>query len=123
MHSCAQCESVSAAVVLLFFIHDPSRVWLGFLYAVFFGFGMGTAAPVFFATIADLFLGKYFGAIQGTMILGVSLAGAVAPWLGGFLHDNTGNYTSTFFLMLGALVLCIWLMFFIAPRRLRAVTA
>lgn len=117
------CLLCIVAVMLLFFIQDPSRPWMGFLYATFFGFGMGTAAPVFFATIADLFLGKYFGAIQGTMILGVSLAGAVAPWLGGFLHDKTGNYTSTFILMQGALLFCILLMCLIAPRKLRSVTA
>ena len=110
------------AVCLLFFIQDSSRPWMGFFYAVFFGFGMGIAAPVFFTTVADLFLGKYFGAIQGTIILGVSLAGAVAPWLGGFLHDKTGNYMSTYLLMLGSLLLCILLMWLIAPRKLRPVT-
>ena len=116
------CLLCATAVILLFFIQDSYRPWMGFVYAVFFGFGMGIAAPVFFATIADLFLGKTFGAIQGTMILGVSLAGAVAPWLGGFLHDKTGNYNSTYLLMLGSLMLCILLMCLIAPRKLRSVT-
>jgi len=115
------CLLCTVAVFLLFFIKDPSRPWMGFLYAVLFGSGMGAAAPVFFTTVADLFMGRHFGSIQGTIIFGISLSGATSPWLGGFLHDKTGSYFSTYLLMLGSLLLCTLLMRLVAPHKVRPV--
>lgn len=115
------CLLCAAAVFLLLFIKDPSRPWMGFLYAVLFGSGMGIAAPVFFTMVADLFLGRHFGSIQGSIIFGISLSGATSPWLGGFLHDKTGSYFSTYLLMLGSLLLCLLLMRFVAPHKLKPV--
>ncbi len=115
------CLLCAAAVVILFFITDPSRPWMGFLFAVLFGLGMGTGAPVFFTTVADLFQGRYFGAIQGTVVLGFSLGGAVSPWLGGVLHDRTGTYHATYLLLIGSLLVCVLLMWGTAPSRIRPV--
>jgi len=111
------CLLSAVAVSLLFLIHDASRPWLAFTFAVFFGLGIGTAAPVFFATVADLFHGRYFGTIQGAVVLGFSLGGAVAPWLAGFLHDKTGTYFTTFFILLGSLLISTVLMWLIAPQK------
>ena len=115
------CLFCAVAVFLLFFIKDPSKPWMGFLYAVLFGSGMGIAAPVFFTTVADLFMGRHFGSIQGTMIFGISLSGATSPWVAGFLHDKTGSYFTTYLIMLGSLLLCLLLMRFVAPHKVRPV--
>jgi sugar phosphate permease len=117
------CLLSAVAVSFLFLIKDTSHPWLGFLYAVFFGLGIGTAAPVFFTTVADLFQGKHFGSIQGTVVLGFSLGGAIAPWLAGFLHDRTGSYFSTFFILLWSLLICLLLMWLVAPRKIRSVSS
>jgi MFS family permease len=112
------CLVSALAVVLLFLIKDASHPWMGFTFALFFGLGIGAAAPVFFTTVADLFQGRYFGSIQGTVVLGFSLGGALAPWLAGFLHDTTGSYFTTFLILLGSLLLSIVLMWVIAPDKL-----
>ncbi len=109
------------AVSLLFLIRDTSHPWMPFLFAVCFGLGLGTAAPVFFTTVADLFQGKYFGSILGTIVLGFSLGGAISPWLAGFLHDRTDSYFTTFLILLGSLIASMVLMWLIAPRKLRPV--
>jgi len=109
------------AVSLLFLIKDTSQPWMPFLFAVCFGLGLGTAAPVFFATVADLFQGKYFGSILGTVVLGFSLGGAIAPWLAGFLHDRTDSYFTSFLILLGSLIASMVLMFLTAPRKVRPV--
>lgn len=106
------------AVSLLFLIKDASHPWMGFTFALFFGLGIGTAAPVFFTTVADLFQGRYFGSIQGTVVLGFSLGGALAPWLAGFLHDKTGSYFTTFLILLCSLFISIVLMWLIAPQKI-----
>lgn len=104
-------------VFFLFLIEDSSQTWLPFLFAICLGLGVGTAGPVFFATLADLFQGRSFGSIIGAIVLGFSLGGAIAPWLAGFLHDKTGSYFSTFLILLGALMVSMTLMLLIAPRR------
>jgi MFS family permease len=109
------------ALSLLFLMRDTSQPWMPFLFAVCFGLGLGTAAPVFFATVADLFQGRHFGSIQGTVVLGFSLGGAIAPWLAGFLHDKTDSYLVTFLIVLASLIASMVLMWLIAPRKIRPV--
>jgi MFS family permease len=115
------CLIGSAAICLLFLIRDISQPWMPFLSVIGLGLGLGTAVPVFYAAVADLFHGKYFGAIQGSMILGFSLGGALSPWLAGFLHDKTGRYTVTFVIVLASLLVAAVLMWLVAPRKLRPV--
>ncbi len=81
------------------------------------GFGLGISAPVCYASVADCFHGRNYGSIQGTVILAMSLGAAIGPWLGGFLHDLSGTYTTTFVLGQAALVLAAVLMCIANPRR------
>jgi len=111
------CLISALAVSLLFLIKDASHPWMAFTFAPLFGLGIGTAAPVFFTTVADLFQGRYFGSIQGTVVMGFSLGGALAPWLAGFLHDRTGSYVTTFLILLGSLLISMVLMWLIAPEK------
>jgi MFS family permease len=116
--SCLLCVG---ATCLLFLIRDTSQPWMPFVFAVCFGLGLGTAAPIFFTTVADLFQGRYFGSIMGTVVLGFSLGGAIAPWLAGFLHDRTHSYFTTFLILLGSFIASMVLMWLIAPRKVRPV--
>jgi len=115
------CLLGSGAVGLLFLIKDTSQPWMPFLSAICLGLGLGAAMTTYFAAVADLFQGKHFGAIQGSMILGFSLGGAISPWLAGSLHDRVGNYTITFVILLGCLIASAVLMWLLAPRKLSPV--
>jgi len=115
------CLLSTLAVSILFLIKDTSHPWMAFLFAVLFGLGLGIAGPVFFAKIADLFQGRYFGSILGTIVLGFSLGGALAPWLAGFIHDRTGSYFPTFLLLLGSLLISILLMWLVSAYKIRPV--
>lgn len=103
------------AISLLFFIKDTSQPWMAFLFASLFGLGFGPAAPAFFTRVADLFQGKHFGSIQGFIVLGISLGGTLSPWLAGFLHDKTGSYLVTFWIILATLMISIVLMWLTSP--------
>ena len=118
----ASCLLSVGAVSLLFLIRDTSQPWMSFLFAVCFGLGMGIAPPVFLTTVADLFQGRYFGSIQGTVILGFSLGGAISPWLAGFIHDRTDSHFMTFLILLGSLIASMVMMLVIAPRKVRPVS-
>ncbi len=115
------CLLSAGAVSLLFLVKDASQPWMLFLFAVSFGLGLGAAAPVFFATVADLFQGRYFGSIQGSIIAGFSLGGAIMPWLAGFLHDKTDSYFVTFLILWISLIVSAVLMWLIAPRKVKPV--
>jgi sugar phosphate permease len=117
------CLLSAGAVSLLFLIRDASHLWMPVLFAVCFGLGVGTAGPVFYSAAADLFHGRHFGSILGTITLGFSLGGAIGPPLAGFIHDKTHSYFFAFFIILGSLLASALLMWLVAPRKITPVPA
>jgi sugar phosphate permease len=117
------CLLGAGAVSLLFLIRDTSHLWMPILFSVCFGLGVGAAGPVFYSAAADLFHGRHFGSILGTITLGFSVGGAVGPPLAGFIHDKTHSYSFAFFLILGALLASALLMWLVAPRKITPVPA
>ncbi len=70
---------------------------------------------------AELFQGKRYGTIFGTLSMSAGLGAAGAPWITGVIYDRFGSYALAWWLAQGMSVLsilCIWLA---APRRVRAV--
>jgi MFS family permease len=105
---------------LLLLQHAPSAylLYLMVLAQGLLGYGL---TPVFGAIPAEIFQGKHYGTIFGTLMLAAIAGGAVGPWLAGVIHDATGSYAGAFWIALGCSgfsVLAIWLS---APRRVRAV--
>ncbi len=117
------CALSVAATLLLFFVRDASQPWMAYLFAVAFGLSIGVLPPVLFATVADLFHGRAYGAIQGSIMVGVSLGGAISPWLSGYLFDVTGSYRLMLYILLGALIACGFLLRAAAPSSLSPVPA
>ncbi|MCK5212755.1 MAG: hypothetical protein KAQ74_02430 [Dehalococcoidia bacterium] len=74
--------------------------------------------PVLFASVADLFHGRSYGAIMGRVAFGFSMGGALSPWLAGHMHDVSGSADSTLFMFLAALLACGILVWLAAPRKL-----
>lgn len=94
-----QAVSVLGVVALLLLKDDSLRLLL-YAYAVCYGLGQGSRALVLSAISADIFSGKSFGAILGYFTLSIGIGGAVGSWLGGFIYDVTGSYTSAFVIAL-----------------------
>jgi MFS family permease len=70
---------------------------------------------------AEIFEGRHYGTIFGSLMLAAIGGGAVGPWVTGALYDATGSYTLAFWIAIGASglsALAIWLA---APRRVRTV--
>jgi len=69
----------------------------------------------------EIFEGRHYGTIFGTLMLAAITGGAAGPWAAGALHDATGSYAPAFsFALAGSAfsALAIWLA---APRKVRAV--
>ena len=70
---------------------------------------------------AEIFQGRHYGSIFGTLMLSSIAGGAVGPWLTGVLYDRTGSYTLAFWISIGCSVVSAVAIWLAAPRKVRAV--
>jgi MFS family permease len=71
---------------------------------------------------AEIFQGRHYGSIFGTLMLSSIAGGAVGPWLTGVLYDRTGSYTLPFWIAIGCCVVSAVTIWLAAPRKVRAVS-
>ncbi len=89
--------------------------WLLYGYAVFFGLGYGSIAPIFPSRAADLFQGAHFGKIYGFIAVPGGLGGATGTWLSGKIFDLTASYKIAFLGVLAVFVLVVVLFWLTSP--------
>ncbi len=82
------------------------------------GYGL---TSVIGAIPAEIFQGRDYGTIFGTLMLAAIAGGAAGPWLAGALHDATGSYTAAFWIAIGCSVLSAIAIWIAAPRKVRVV--
>jgi MFS family permease len=70
---------------------------------------------------AEIFEGRHYGSIFGTVMLSAILGGAAGPWVAGVLHDATGSYISAFWIAAACSAISATAIWFAAPRKVRAV--
>ena len=70
---------------------------------------------------AEIFEGRHFGRIFGTIMVAAILGGAAGPWLAGVLYDATGSYSVAFWIAAGCSAFSALAISLAAPRRVRAV--
>lgn len=82
------------------------------------GYGL---TSVLGAIPAEIFEGRHYGAVFGTLMLAAISGGAAGPWVAGLLYDLTGAYTPAFWIAIGGSVLSALAIWLAAPRKVRAV--
>ena len=110
-----------ASCLALVALQTAPSTWL--LYAMIlaqgtFGYSL---TSVMGAIPAEIFEGRHYGSIFGTVMLSAILGGATGPWLAGVLHDLTASYSTAFWISAacsGASSAAIWVA---GPRQVRAV--
>ena len=105
------------AVILLNGITDTSQPWMLYVYAVTFGLGAGLYSPTIFVGAADIFHGRHFGTLNGIILAGLGLGGAVGPAIGGYLHDIFGSYRYAFVFAIFSFVIAGTSFMIAAPRK------
>ncbi|MGH7386217.1 MAG: MFS transporter [Candidatus Rokuibacteriota bacterium] len=70
---------------------------------------------------AEIFQGRHYGSIFGTLMLSSIAGGAVGPWLTGVLYDRTGSYTAAFWIAIACSVFSAVAIWLAAPRKVRVV--
>jgi MFS family permease len=73
------------------------------------------------AVVSEIFQGKHFGTIFGTIMLAALAGGAAGPWITGLMHDWYGNYDLAFLIGIGVSVVGVATIWLAAPGKVRAV--
>jgi sugar phosphate permease len=107
-------------VTLLVLRHAPTPALLYLMVTVQGMLGYGLSSVVG-AIPAEIFQGRHYGTISGTLMLAAIAGGAAGPWVTGRLHDATGSYTLAFSIAIGCSVLSAVAIWLAAPRGVRAV--
>lgn len=109
-----------SCVLLLIMEHVPSAAMMYAMVILQGGLGYGVAT-VYGSMPADLFQGRGYGIIFGTISTLALIGGAVGPWLTGFFYDEAGNYHLAFYVIIGMSVVSILSVWLAAPRKRRLV--
>jgi MFS family permease len=70
---------------------------------------------------AEIFEGRHYGPIFGTVMVAGLAGGATGPWFMGFVHDRTGSYALAFWVAIGFSVLSAIAIWRANPGGVRAV--
>jgi MFS family permease len=81
--------SLSAAVLLLAFSHQPALIWF---FALIFGFSMGADYMLIPLVTAESFGTASLGKLLALIIMGYSLGQWGAPWIAGRIFDARHSY-------------------------------
>ena len=102
----------AVGVLALTLAADTSQPWLLYVYVGGFGIAFGSRAVILSAITADIFAGRGFGTIFGFSVMSVGVGGGLGAWMGGALHDLTGDYVVSFNVansLLLVSVLAVWI--------------
>lgn len=107
-------------VVLLALENNPSPVLLWTMVLVQGVLGYGVTS-VFGAIPAEIFEGKHYGSIFGTLMFMAISGGAAGPWVAGVIHDATGSYAIAWWIAIAVSLVSIVAIWRAAPGKVRAV--
>jgi len=107
-------------LALLLLAHAPTMtlLWLMVLSQGMLGYSL---TSVIGAIPAEIFEGRQYGSIFGTLTFAAIAGGAAGPWTTGLLHDWFGNYTLAFWIAIGCSALSAAAIWLAAPREVRVV--
>ena len=102
--------SLTVLTAATFFVHGLGLVMLAtqtdagvWAFIALYGSTNGAITIARAALTADLFDNRIYGAVSGGLALVVGLTGAFAPFLAGVLHQQSGDYQSTLWLLVAGL--------------------
>jgi MFS family permease len=116
--SCAGFAICFAALIALSRLHSLVLIYVMVFTQGALGYGL---TSIMGAVVVEIFQGRHYGSIFGTIMVAALVGGAAGPFVTGVLHDVTGSYTLAFAIGIavsGLSALAIWLA---SPRKVRAV--
>jgi MFS family permease len=106
------------ALLLLRDTPSPALLYAMVVSQGMLGYGL---TSVIGAIPAEIFLGRQYGTIFGTLMLASIAGGAAGPWVTGAIHDATGSYAAGFWIAIGCSIFSAVAIWLASPRKVRAV--
>ncbi|MBW2596659.1 MAG: MFS transporter [Deltaproteobacteria bacterium] len=104
----------SGMVILL----NTETAGMLYAYAIVYGFGYGSIAPMMPVLVSDRFGRDVLGSAYGLLtFFTAGIGGAIGPVLGGIIYDKTGSYNQAWRLNIIVLISISLLMFILKPKR------
>ena len=116
--SCLGFAICFAALIALAHVQTLALVYLMVLAQGTLGYGL---TSIMGAVVMEIFQGKHYGSIFGTIMIAALAGGAAGPWVTGVLHDLSGSYTVAFAIGIGVSVLSAIAIWQASPGKIRAV--
>src|SRR6266699_366854 len=116
--SCLGFAICFAALIALAQIPSLMLVYVMVLAQGALGYGL---TSILGAVVVEIFQGKHYGSIFGTVMLAALAGGAAGPWVTGLLHDLSGSYTIAFVIGIGVSGLSAAAIWMASPGKIRAV--
>ncbi|HXB78678.1 MAG TPA: MFS transporter [Bradyrhizobium sp.] len=116
--SCAGFAVCFAALIALARYPTLPLVYLMVVSQGALGYGL---TSIMGAVVVEIFQGKHYGSIFGTIMVAALAGGAAGPLVTGLLHDLWGNYTLAFLIAIGVSALSALAIWLAAPGKVRAV--
>ena len=107
-------------LTLLLMRQSPTPTLLYLMVAAQGVLGYGLTSVVG-AIPAEIFHGRHYGTIFGTLMLASIAGGGAGPWVTGLLYDASGSYGLAFWVAAGCSVVSAVSIWLAAPRKVRAV--
>ncbi len=107
------CFITSVVAFLLLLV--ARELWMLYLFAVLYGFGLWAFGTMMAPLTADLFGLKSHGTIFACTMLAAAVGGAIGPVLAGHIFDVTGSYQLAFIICLMVSVVAIISLLFLRP--------
>ena len=100
--------------------HFPNQILLNVMVVSQGALGYSLTS-IFGAVVAEIYQGKHYGTIFGTLMLAAIAGGAAGPWATGVLYDAQGSYAQAFWICVGLSALSAIAVWRAAPRKVRVV--
>jgi MFS family permease len=100
--------------------HFPNQILLNVMVVSQGALGYSLTS-IFGAVVAEIYQGKHYGTIFGTLMLAAIVGGAAGPWATGVLYDAQGSYAPAFWICVGLSALSAIAVWRAAPRKVRVV--
>lgn len=107
-----------ALLIALKYAAAPLLLYLMVIAQGLLGYGI---TSVLGAVVAEIFQGRHYGSIFGSLMVSALFGGAAGPWVTGVLHDRLGGYTLPFAIAVGVSALSGLAIWRAAPRKVRTV--
>ncbi|MEW6671474.1 MAG: MFS transporter [Thermodesulfobacteriota bacterium] len=103
----------------MMFLFKAETVATLYIFALIYGFGYGSLAPVMPYMISDRFDRRVFGSAYGLLIFFANgVGGSIGPVLGGYIFDTTGSYGPGWLICIVILIVVSALILTLKPKSL-----